>query len=102
VSANDLRDAAATLARALPHLSRFALHLPGLEELPLAAAAKAVVEGAVLGRYHFHIRAEDDTVELAELSLVVDGGARPPPVVRSPGRGPSARRTPLPSGSPAP
>jgi leucyl aminopeptidase len=72
VSANDLRDAAATLSRALPHLRRFALQLAGLDGLPLAAAAKAVVEGAVLGRYHFHIRHRDDTVELAELSLVVD------------------------------
>jgi leucyl aminopeptidase len=72
VSVNDLRDAAATFARALPHLRRLALHVPSLAGVPLAAAAKAVVEGAVLGRYHFHIRREDDTVELAELSLVVD------------------------------
>ena len=72
VSANDLRDAAATFSRALPHLRRLALHVPSLAGVPLAAAAKAVVEGAVLGRYHFHIRREDDTVELAELSLVVD------------------------------
>jgi leucyl aminopeptidase len=74
-SANDLRDAAATFSRALPHLRRLALHLQGLAGVPVAAAARAVVEGAVLGRYHFHIRAEDDTVELAELSLVVDEDA---------------------------
>jgi leucyl aminopeptidase len=73
VSANDLRDAAATFARAVPHLRRLALQLPSSVGVPVAAAARAVVEGAVLGRYHFHIRAADDTVELAELSLVVDG-----------------------------
>jgi leucyl aminopeptidase len=71
VTANDLRDAAATFSRALPHLSRFALQVPSFAAVPVAAAAKAVVEGAVLGRYHFHIRRQDDTVELAELSLVV-------------------------------
>jgi leucyl aminopeptidase len=73
VSANDLRDAAATFSRALPHLRRLALHVPSFAQVPIGAAAKAVVEGAVLGRYHFHIHAADDTVELAELSLVVDG-----------------------------
>jgi leucyl aminopeptidase len=70
-TANDLRDAAATFSRALPHLSRFALQVPSFAVVPVAAAARAVVEGAVLGRYHFHIRREDDAVELAELSLVV-------------------------------
>ena len=73
VSANDLRDAAATFARALPHLRRLALQVPSFAEIPVGAAAKAVIEGAILGRYHFHLRAADDTVELAELSLVVDG-----------------------------
>jgi leucyl aminopeptidase len=71
VTANDLRDAAARFSRSLPHLSRFALQVPSFAAVPVAAAAKAVVEGAVLGRYHFHIRRQDDTVELAELSLVV-------------------------------
>jgi leucyl aminopeptidase len=75
VSANDLRDAAATFVRAVPHLRRLAVHLPSFAEAPAGAAAKAVVEGAVLGRYHFHIRAADDTVELAELSLVVNADA---------------------------
>jgi leucyl aminopeptidase len=75
VSANDLRDAAATFVRAVPHLRRLAVHLSSFAEAPAGAAAKAVVEGAVLGRYHFHIRAADDTVELAELSLVVNADA---------------------------
>jgi leucyl aminopeptidase len=72
VSANDLRDAAATCTRAVAHLRRFAFRLSGPAGVSVAAAAKAVVEGAILGRYHFHIRAADDTVELAELTLVVD------------------------------
>ena len=75
VSATELRDAAATLSRALPHLRRLALHVPGFADVPVAAAARAVVEGAVLGRYHFHIRHQDDTVELAELRLVVGADA---------------------------
>jgi leucyl aminopeptidase len=72
VSANDLRDAAATCSRAVPHLRRLALRLPDFAGVPVAAAPGAAVEGAVLGRYHFHIRAHDDTIELAELALVVD------------------------------
>lgn len=72
MSATELRDAAATFSRAVPHLSRLALYVQGLADVPAAAAARAVVEGAVLGRYRFHIRREDDTVELAELRLVVD------------------------------
>ena len=72
VSANDLRDAAATCSRAVPHLRRLALRLPDFAGVPVAAASGAAVEGAVLGRYHFHIRAHDDTVELSELALVVN------------------------------
>jgi hypothetical protein len=75
VTASEVRDAAATFSRALPHLRRLALHVQGFAYAPVAAAAGAVVEGAVPGRYHFHIRAEGDTVELAELSLVVEAGA---------------------------
>jgi leucyl aminopeptidase len=75
VSVTELRDAAATFSRAVPHLRRLALQLPAFAKVPVAAAAKAAVEGAVLGRYHFHIRAEDDTVELAELSLAVAADA---------------------------
>lgn len=50
VSANDLRDAAATFARALPQLRRLALHVPSFAQIPIGAAAEAVVEGAILGR----------------------------------------------------
>jgi leucyl aminopeptidase len=71
VTATELRDAAAEVTRAVPHLTRFAIHVPAAGGVPVAAAAQAVVEGAVLGRYHFHIRAKDDTPELSELILVV-------------------------------
>jgi leucyl aminopeptidase len=75
VTATAVRDAAATFARAVPHLSRLALHLPGPDALPATEAAKAAVEGLILGRYHFHVRRTDDTLELAELTLVVDTDA---------------------------
>jgi leucyl aminopeptidase len=74
-SAADLRDAAATLARALPHLGRLAVHLPGAATVPTTDAAQDVVEGLILGRYHFHVRRTDDTRELSELTLVVDTDA---------------------------
>jgi leucyl aminopeptidase len=72
-SATVLRDAAATLARAVPHLGALAVHLPG--SVPAAEAAAAVVEGLILGRYHFHVRSADDTRELSELTLVVGSDA---------------------------
>ncbi len=71
VTATDLRDAAASFSRAVPHLTKLAVRVPAFPDLPIGAAARAVVEGAVLGRYHFHIRHEDDTPEIAELTLVV-------------------------------
>ena len=73
VTTTELRDAAATFSRALPHASRMAVHLSNPGEVAVDAAACAVVEGAVLGRYHFHVRSSDDTVELDEISLVVGG-----------------------------
>jgi leucyl aminopeptidase len=83
VTVTELRDAAAQATRAVPHLTRIAVHIPRPTGVPAEAVAQAVVEGAVLGRYHFHIRAKDDTPELAELLLVteddgaaVDAGAR--------------------------
>jgi leucyl aminopeptidase len=71
-SATDLRDAAATLARGLPHLGRLAVRLPRDAAVPTTVVAQAVVEGLILGRYHFHVRRTDDTRELSELTLVVD------------------------------
>ena len=68
-----LRDAAALAARAVPHVTRLAVHVPAGADT--AAAAQAVVEGAVLGRYHFHIRAKDDTPELDELVLLAGDAA---------------------------
>ena len=73
VTATELRDAAAEATRAVPHLTRIALHVPAVAGVAGDAAAQAVVEGSVLGRYHFHIRAHDDTPELEELVLVVAG-----------------------------
>ena len=74
VGATELRAAAAEAARAVPHLTRIAVHVPVLAGVTPESAAQAVVEGAVLGRYHFHIRAKDDTPELAELVLVAEDG----------------------------
>ncbi len=71
VTATELRDAAASFSRAVPHLTKLAVRVPAFPDLPIGAAARAVVEGAVLGRYHFHIRHHDDTPEIAELTLVV-------------------------------
>jgi leucyl aminopeptidase len=51
------------------------LHVPVLAGVLPEAGAQALVEGAVLGRYHFHIRAKDDTPELAELVLVAEDSA---------------------------
>ena len=75
VTTTELRDAAATATRALPHVQRFAFHLPGAAGVSTDAAARAAVEGAILGRYHFHIREADDTLEIDELVLVVDADA---------------------------
>ena len=72
MTTTELRDAAATFSRALPHTSRIAVQLSSAGGIPVAAAARAVVEGAILGRYHFHVRSADDTVELAELVVVVE------------------------------
>lgn len=72
VTTTELRDAAATFSRALPHVSRIAIHLDNPGPTAADATARAVVEGAVLGRYHFHVRSTDDTVELAAVGLVVD------------------------------
>ena len=74
VTTTELRDAAAVAARAVPHLTRLAVQLPVPAGATADDAAQAVVEGVVLGRYHFHIRAHDDTPELAELVLVTDDG----------------------------
>ena len=73
LTTTELRDAAAQLTRAVPHLTRFAVHVPVTAGAPVDAVTQAVVEGAVLGRYHFHIRAKDETPELAELVLVLGG-----------------------------
>jgi leucyl aminopeptidase len=74
VTATELRDAAASAIRAVPHVTRVALDVTAFAEVTTEAAAQAVVEGAVLGRYHFHIRAKDDTPELAEIVLVAQDG----------------------------
>jgi leucyl aminopeptidase len=71
-SATVVRDAAATAARALPHLSRLAVRLPSVPDVPCRPLARAAVEGLVLGRYHFHVRSRDDTLELAAVVVVVD------------------------------
>ena len=93
MTTTELRDAAATFSRALPHASRIAVHLANPGDTAVDAAARAVVEGAVLGRYHFHVRSADDTVELAEIDLVV--GTRPPRTPRpGPGWAGRSRRRP--------
>ncbi|HST65792.1 MAG TPA: leucyl aminopeptidase [Mycobacteriales bacterium] len=74
-SATVLRDAAASLVRAVPQLGALAVHLPGGGAVPVADAAGAVVEGLILGRYHFHVRSADDTRELSELTLVAGSDA---------------------------
>jgi leucyl aminopeptidase len=75
VSAVHLRDAAATVSRAVKHVRRFALHVSADVNVPVAVASRALVEGVVLGRYHFHIRAKDETPEVDELTLIVDADA---------------------------
>ncbi|HET6532459.1 MAG TPA: M17 family peptidase N-terminal domain-containing protein [Actinoplanes sp.] len=55
VSATEVRDAAATFSRAVPHLTRLAVRVPGFAGVPAGPATEAAVEGMVLGRYHFHV-----------------------------------------------
>jgi leucyl aminopeptidase len=72
--AASLRDVAGALARATPRAARLGVHLADLGGVDPAAAAQALAEGAVLGRYRYAAlqRAPRD-VPLAEVRLRLDG-----------------------------
>ncbi|QDP96706.1 leucyl aminopeptidase [Microlunatus elymi] len=54
----DLRDAAAAFARSVPEHTDLALAQPDTGTVGAAAAAQAVVEGALLARYRFDLRSD--------------------------------------------
>jgi leucyl aminopeptidase len=67
-----LRNAAATLVRAAGRRASIATSLADLEGVEAAAAAQAVVEGALLAAYRFSgLKTEPSTGGLQELTLVV-------------------------------
>ena len=66
-----IRDAAASFARAVPHDSSLAMPVPVTEAVDVAAAAAAMVEGAVLARYDYSLSAEEPAVApLVTLTVV--------------------------------
>lgn len=68
-----LRDVAGALGRATPRAERLGVHLEP-SEVPAAAAAQALTEGAILSRYRYsELRREPKGVRLAELQLLLDG-----------------------------
>src|SRR5690606_255613 len=76
-STQTLRDAAAAFVRAVPKSGRLGFEVPGLGEVDPGAAAQALTEGAVLGRYRYDVlRAERRSASLDELHLVVTGADR--------------------------
>ena len=67
----DLRDAAATFARAAAHRADLAFVLPPLPGIEADAAAHAVVEGVLLARYRYDaLRRASTTVALRRLTVV--------------------------------
>ena len=74
----DLRTVGAAFARACGRLSALAVDLTGSDAAGDPAAAEAVVEGALLARYHYPVlKAEAPGVPLAALTLVVTGDQAP-------------------------
>jgi leucyl aminopeptidase len=72
VNAATLRDAAAAFARAAQQHEHIATGLPASDGVPPAAAAQALVEGAVLGRYRYRpLKRADGEHELLELNVVL-------------------------------
>ena len=81
LSVSGVRNAAAALVRASGKRATIATALADLEGVEAAAAAQAVVEGALLAAYRYHgLKTEPPTNGLTELSLVVGerrvGGAK--------------------------
>ena len=75
VTAHSLRDAAGYLSRALPGDSRLAISLTDTLGVPVADAVKAVVEGAILGRYAFRLTGEGTvSPSLIDLTITVESG----------------------------
>src|SRR5262245_6722764 len=71
LSIGELRDAAAAFARAVPKHAELATALHEAGGPDAAAAAKAVVEGALLARYRFDsLKSNGDTTRLTALTLL--------------------------------
>ncbi|HEY0938614.1 MAG TPA: leucyl aminopeptidase family protein [Steroidobacter sp.] len=66
-----IRDSAAAFALLVPTHGRLAFHLEGLANVPVDAAAQAVVEGILLARYeYFGLRRERKASPVDEIVLV--------------------------------
>jgi leucyl aminopeptidase len=65
-----LRRVAAAFARAVPQDGRLAVQVPALPDIPAGAAAAAIVEGVLLGRYRFDLASRSTFVPVEEIVLV--------------------------------
>jgi leucyl aminopeptidase len=69
-----LRDAAATFVRAAPKAASIGLRVPSVGTVEPAAAARALTEGALLGRYRYDaLKAEAREARLEVVELRIDG-----------------------------
>ena len=66
-----LRDAAAAFARAVPQDAALAARVPGSTEVPVDAAAAAIVEGILLARYQYSLKSSPSGPVAVE-SLVLE------------------------------
>jgi leucyl aminopeptidase len=74
VTESSLRDAAAAFVRAVPKSARIGLRVPSIGSVDAESAARALTEGALLGRYRYDaLKREAREARLALVQLHLDG-----------------------------
>ena len=74
LTVGSLRDAAAAFVRAVPKSARIGLRVPSIGSVDAESAARALTEGALLGRYRYDaLKSEPRETRLALVELHLDG-----------------------------